>query len=92
VPTDADAFTFFPGSDAGADFVDDASYFVARNSRILQSGPRTFLGENVAVADAAGLHFDADLTRAGRRNIVLDEFKVGFCFGNLRYFHLGHEF
>jgi hypothetical protein len=76
VPAYADALAFLPGGDAGADFVDDAGNFVTGNAGILDSGPETFDGEGVAVTDAAGLDFDADLSGGGAGDFALDDLEA----------------
>src|ERR1700741_4209108 len=50
--------------------------FVAWNSGVLDSGPQAFLREHVAVANAAGQHLDAHLSRIRLRDFALDDLKV----------------
>ncbi|HVI06233.1 MAG TPA: hypothetical protein VM711_09105, partial [Sphingomicrobium sp.] len=45
------------------------------------------LAEEIAAANAAGLHLDANLAWSRRRNIPLGKFKVALGFRNLHYFH-----
>ena len=88
VPADTDALAFLPRGNAGADFVDDASDFVSGNAGVLNSGPGAFYRQHVTVADAAGLHLDADVPCTRLRNVALDDFEACARLGNLRYGHL----
>jgi hypothetical protein len=63
---------------------------MAWNARILQTRPSAFFGEDIAVANAASLHLDANLAGAGRRNFALYDFKISLGFGNLYHFHFCH--
>ncbi len=65
VPAESDALADFEDGDVGADGVEDTGDFVAGDAGELDAGPHAFFGERVAVADAAGLHADADLAGAG---------------------------
>src|SRR5262249_56265133 len=56
VAADADTLPLFPLRNTGTHGIDDAGHFMSWNARILNSGPRAFLGENVTVANATGLH------------------------------------
>jgi hypothetical protein len=60
---------------------------VAWDAGILDTGPGTFHGEGVTVADTTGLHFDADVSCAGFRDLALDDLEIGLGLGNLRYLH-----
>ena len=90
VPADADALADGPGRGIGADGVDEADDFVSGNARILNPGEEAVLGEDVAVADAARLDFDADLAGARLRDIPLDEFERTLGGGDLNGAHFGH--
>ena len=90
VPADSYALAFFPRGDAGAELVDDAGDFVAGDARVLDSGPLAFFGEDVAVADAAGLHLDEDMSGGGRGNLALDDLEFRSGAGDLCGFHSCH--
>jgi hypothetical protein len=61
MPTDADALPFFPFRDVTADCIDASRDFMTRHPGKLKPWPGTFFDENIAVANAARLHFDANL-------------------------------
>src|SRR5271163_1820303 len=77
MPAEADALPGFEDGHVGADRVDDSGDLVAGDSGICETGPETFLGEHVAVADAACLDANADLAGAGLGEFFLDQFKWG---------------
>jgi hypothetical protein len=64
MPADADPLADAPARDLGADRVDVAGDLVTRYARIGDAGKEPLDREGIAVADAAGLHFDPDLARA----------------------------
>ena len=72
----------------GVDCTDD---LVARHARVLDVGEQPFLGHAIAVADAAGLDLDPDLTGAGFGDVALYQLERAFCIGNLSNAHLRHE-
>jgi hypothetical protein len=72
VPAEADAVANLEDGDIGADGIDDSGDLVAGAAGILNAGPQAFLGEHVAVADAAGLDANAYLAGAGRGELFLD--------------------
>ena len=45
------------------------------HARILQSRPMALLRQRIAVANAAGLHFDPHPAGAGLRNFTFNDFK-----------------
>src|SRR5512133_4402289 len=49
MPANAHALTHLPSGNAGAHFIDDAHHFMSWDTGILNAGPKTFLGEHVAV-------------------------------------------
>ncbi len=65
VPTEADALAYFEERNIGADRVDDTGDFMAGYAGVLNAGPIAELGERIAVANAAGLHANADVAGAG---------------------------
>ena len=91
VPADADAQAGGPArGDARADGVDDADDFVAGDAGVFDAGHEALFDEGVAVADAAGLDFDADLVGAGRGDGAGDEFEGTVFAGDLDGAHGGH--
>jgi hypothetical protein len=87
IPTNADALPFLPSGDLGAKLVYDACDFMPGNARILNSRPKPFLREHVAMADSASLHFDTHLFRSGRRNFAFDDLEISASLGNQCYLH-----
>src|SRR5262249_13730113 len=87
IPAYADPLSLLPSGDLGAQFIDDAGNFVARNPRILNSRREAFFHKHVAVANAAGLHFDPDLSSSWRRNLALDNLEIRARSWNLHRFH-----
>jgi len=75
VPAKADALAWLEERNVRTDGVDDAGDFVAGGAGKLDSGPLAFLGKRVAVADAAGMDADADVSRAGLGEFFFDELK-----------------
>lgn len=71
VPADTNALADSPAFHPGADGVDISDDFVAGHAGKGQAMEQSALGHCVAVANTAGLHHDADLSRAGER-----EFRV----------------
>ncbi len=91
VPTDTDALAGGPTrGDVIADGVDHADDFMARHARVLDAGHVAFLGEGVAVADAAGLDLDPYGTRTGLGDGAFDELEWAARFGNLYGAHACH--
>src|SRR4029077_3649028 len=61
MPADSDALAGRPsGRNARPERVDDADHLVARHARVFDPGKVAFLGERIAVADAAGLNLEPD--------------------------------
>lgn len=87
MPADAGTLALLPGSHTATDFINDPRHFMSWNAGILDSGPRAFDGERVAVADATGLDFDPHLSRAGRGDCAFDDLETGARFANLRGLH-----
>src|ERR1700736_4421433 len=90
MPTHADAHAVFPVRDIRPHGIDDAHHFVARHPWILDAGKCAGDGEHVAVADAAGLHFDAHLAPLGIGYVTFDDFERGIGLSNLNSFHTFH--
>ena len=72
MPTYTDPVVHFPTGYVGSGGIRETHYFVSRHSRVLNAGKRAELSERIAVANAAGLHFDADLPIARSRDVGLD--------------------
>ena len=65
MPADTYALTFLPLSNIGSDCIDASRHFMTGHSRILESGPQTFVNENIAVANPARLDSDSNLPGGG---------------------------
>jgi hypothetical protein len=87
VPPDSDALAGLPVGDVSADSIEAAGDFVPGDAWILDAGPIAFLYERVAVADAAGFDFNADLVSAGLGNVSFDEFEIAAGLADLDSFH-----
>ena len=70
MPAYADALTLFPFHDVNADCLDATRDFMSRHPGILKPGPAAFLDENIAMANAARLHFHANLPSARLRDVA----------------------
>jgi hypothetical protein len=64
-PADADALSFGPVGHAVPHGVDHACDLMTGNPRVSEPGKKPFLGEQIAVAEAAGLHLQTDFPRPG---------------------------
>src|SRR5262249_23700693 len=73
VPTHPHAIADLPGADVGADRVDAASDLVARHARKPETGIAAQARDRVAVTDAAGFDFDADLSAPRVAHVELDD-------------------
>src|SRR5581483_6015700 len=87
MPADTHALPLAPSGNALAYFVYEADHFVSWNARILNAGPGAFFGDDVTMADTAGLHLDAHLSRTGVRDGALDDLEIGSGSPNLRCLH-----
>ena len=93
VPADSDTLIFPPVGNVRAESVDASGYLMSWYSRILQTGPETFLDQDIAVTNAAGFNFHAHLAWAGLRDFAFDQFKISTGSTDLRCFHFRvHEF
>jgi hypothetical protein len=88
VPADADPLTLYPALNLLSNFIDNSGNLMSRDARVLNPRPRSLLGQRVAVADAAGLDFDAHGTDAGFRGLAYDYFNGSIWFSDLRDTHL----
>jgi hypothetical protein len=86
-PADSNALAFGPVGYAFSQGIDDTGDFMARHAGIDQTGEKTFLGEKIAVADAAGFDFHADLAWAGIGDGSLHNFDGAVGGGYLGYSH-----
>jgi hypothetical protein len=91
VPADADALPHLPAFYTRAGRIDHAGDFVSGNARVGDARPRAFLGVNVAVTDAAGLHLDAYVARTRLWHFAFDELKFAMGVGDLNGAHFGHH-
>jgi hypothetical protein len=57
----------------------------------MDAGPLAFLDERIAMADAAGLHFEAHLAGARLGNITFNQFKRFSRTANLGSTHFWHK-
>ena len=87
MPADAYTLSRLPLRNVCSNRVDASGDFVARNTRILQSGETRFFYDSVTVAHAAGFHFDPNLSATGFRNWTVYDFKVSAGFVDLNNFH-----
>ena len=87
MPSQADPIPGLPERDVGAECVDASGNLVAGHARILNAGPVSLFHQRIAVADAAGLNFNAHLPAAGLRNGTLDDFKISTGLADLDGFH-----
>src|SRR5581483_11207428 len=87
VPAYADTLPCLPIGDTGSHCIDDASHLVAGHAGELESGPKPFHSERIAVADSAGLHFDANLAGAWLGDRALDYLETCASLRDLRGLH-----
>src|SRR2546423_3657114 len=92
MPTNSNSLARAPTDNAFANLINDSGDLMSRNSRILKTRIKPFLGQRVAMADATRLDLDPHLTVAGRRNLSFDKFKGTIRPGNLYGSHLRHGF
>ena len=87
VPADADTHALLPIRHIRPNGINDAHHLVAWDAWILYAWKCAGDGEHVAMADAAGLHFDAHLARFGIGYLTLDDFESCIGLGDLNGFH-----
>ena len=87
MPSHADALAGLPLSDVSADGINAPCNFVPWHARILNSRPVSLFHQGVAVADAAGLHLDANLSSARFWNRTFNDFEISTWFADLYGFH-----
>src|SRR5438477_46254 len=83
VPADADALTRAPPGNSAADRIDAADHLMPGDARVLNVREQPLLGDAVAMADAAGLHLDANLAGGGLRDFTLDQLQRAVRLRNL---------
>ena len=91
MPSHAHSLTYLPVGNVAAQRINHSGNFVTGNSRILQARPISFLSQNIAVADAAGRHFDSHLAIARFGDGPLYNLKVPTGTADLRHFHACHK-
>src|SRR5579885_730429 len=90
VPSDSDPISRLPRPSAFAHGVDHAGNLVAGRTRISDSGPGTFFGERIAMADAASLNPDPHPSRRRFIRAFFDWFETSAGLFHLHLLHL-HE-
>ena len=71
MPANTDALATFPWLHSFADSIDNSNDFVSRHTRILNTGPESFLDQRIAVTNAARLDLDlAPIPVAAREYLV----------------------
>ena len=70
--------------------LDHPGNLMSGNTWVLETGPKTILGENVTVAYPAGLHLDQNLPHSGTWHVTLDELQRTFRFPYFGCLHLSH--
>src|SRR5262245_7120412 len=91
MPADTDALARRPSHHALTDGVNRAGHFMSRHAGVLNTRPLPLLHKRITVANAASRDLDANRSRHRLGNRPLDNFKVPFCAGNLRYTHRIHD-
>jgi len=77
VPSESDTLAGLEDWNIGRNSIKNAGHFMAWNAWELNAGPLAFFGQRIRVADTAGKHANADLTRAWLREFLFDELKCG---------------
>ena len=90
VPADPHALADFPTFDTRAHGIDHTRNFMPWHARKLQAWPHAFLGQNVAVADAASLNLDEHMAFTRLGHLALDEFERGSRLPDFDRFHFAH--
>src|SRR4029077_1377251 len=90
VPANTNALTLLPLRHAVAGKIDNPGDLMPRHARVLNSRPKTFFDQRVAMANPARFYLHPHLSRSGLGNLALDQFKIAACLTNLRCFHFHH--
>jgi hypothetical protein len=80
MPAYADALTLFPFRDVAADLIDASRDFMTRHTRITKPGPQTLFDGHIAVANAARLHFHANLPSIRLRDVAFHQLLICAAF------------
>ena len=91
-PTHSDALPFFPRNFILpriyilANFLDHAGNFMSGNSWVLNTRPKAFLEQHVAMADATSLDFDAHPAGFRRSDRTVNQIQCAACLAHLNGF------
>jgi hypothetical protein len=91
MPADTDALARFPSGNSRADRIDETYDFVTGHAWILQPRPQSIPREQVAVADATRLDFDANRSCWRIGDGAFDDFEGTTGTRDLHDAHLGHD-
>src|SRR2546426_5927549 len=91
MPSHTHPLAILPRRHARSDLVDHSGHLVARDARVLQPGPMSFLHKQVTMTHTTGLHLDAHLVRPWCRHLSFDHFEWRARTTNLHRRHLCHE-
>jgi hypothetical protein len=83
VPTQTDPLAGLEHGNIRPNCVEDSGDLVAWNAGVLNAGPEAQLGKRIAVANAAGLDTDSNVSRARLGELALDNLKVSAGGGHL---------
>lgn len=87
MPADADTLAQGPAFHLRAKQIDYAGNLMAGNFGVNDAGPLAFHAEGIAMANAAGLHADANMARTGFGDGALHQFQGTAGLRNLGYSH-----
>jgi hypothetical protein len=87
VPADADALAFFQVRDAITQGIDAPRDFVAWDAWVLEPRPQTVFDQDIAMANAARVHFHTNLPGARLGNVAFNQLKISTGFTDLCSFH-----
>src|SRR5437870_9100574 len=91
MPSHTHPLALFPRRHAHSDLVDHSGHLVARDARVLQPGPMSFLHKQVTMTHTTGLHPEADLVGPRCRDLSFDHVERRARTTNLHRHHLCHE-
>jgi hypothetical protein len=91
MPSHTNPLTRLPKLNVSSDGIYAASNFVSGYTGILNARPYAIFHENIAVTDAACVHFDSDLAARRIRDFALHQFEISAGFADLDSFHFGHS-
>jgi hypothetical protein len=90
-PSYTDPCAHVPAVHVRTERIDHADDFMAGNARKGDTRHKTFDGDGVAVADAAGMYADADFVTARLGKVTLHHAKAAANLRNDHCAHLGHR-